>query len=257
MMTITTYRQKFIQETALVSDIRAPWLIIFGRTLLFLGVQALFALAFSLVGSQDAWAQSADWWPIGVVLTNTICLLLLLSQFRGEGRSYWEVFRIRRAHIKGDLLAVFAWMAVAGPAGFFPNVLLAGWLFGDSLAVLDMFVRPLPLWAVYAAIFLFPITQGLVETPLYFGYGMPRLMKQGLPAWLSLTIPAVMLGFQHLAVPFLFDLRFVVWRAFMYLPFAFVIGLMLLWRPRLQPYIAIIHVLMNMSFATMFLGVAY
>lgn len=245
------------KEASRNSDIRMPWVLVFGRTGLFLGVQALFALAFILTGTQSPWLQSAGWWPLGITVANLICLPFLLAQFQKEGRSYWEVFRIRRVNIKRDLLAALGWMVIAGPAGYFPNVLLAGWLFGNSLAVLDLFVRPLPLWAVYACIFLFPITQGLVETPLYFSYGMPRLKAQGLPTWLALTIPAVMLGLQHMAAPFLFDMRFVAWRALMYLPFAFVIGCMLLWRPRLQPYIAIIHILMNMSFATMFLTVAY
>jgi len=43
----------------------------------------------------------------------------------------------------------------------------------------------------------------------------------------------------------------------MYIPFAFAAGLILHWRPRLLPYLAIIHTLMDMSFAMMFLSAAY
>jgi membrane protease YdiL (CAAX protease family) len=110
---------------------------------------------------------------------------------------------------------------------------------------------------VYAIIFLFPITQGLSELSLYFGYVMPRLESGGLNKILALSLPALMLGLQHIAVPFLFDIRFILWRALMYIPFAFFSGIVLHWRPRLLPYMAIVHVLMNMSFATMFLSVAY
>jgi len=43
----------------------------------------------------------------------------------------------------------------------------------------------------------------------------------------------------------------------MFIPFAFLVGIVLDWRPRLLPYLAIIHVLMDTFFATMLLGVAY
>lgn len=233
-----------------------PWILIFGRCALFIGVQSLFALAFFAAGSPTAWEQGANWWPLSIALSNLICLAFLVRLFQAEGSSYWEVFRIRRGNIKRDLLAFLGWMLIAGPAGYFPNVLLAGWIFGDSMAVLDLFIRPLPLWAAIAGIILFPLTQGLVEIPLYFAYGMPRLKAQGLPSWLALTIPALMLGLQHIAVPFLFDLRFITWRAFMFIPFAFVVGLMMR-QPRLQPYLSIVHVLMNLSLAAMMLTVAF
>jgi hypothetical protein len=86
---------------------------------------------------------------------------------------------------------------------------------------------------------------------------MPRLEAQGLRRWQAVALPALMLGLQHFAVPLVFDLRFIAWRALMFLPFALLLGIVLHWRPRLLPYIAIVHVLMDLSFAMMFLGVAY
>ena len=120
-----------------------------------------------------------------------------------------------------------------------------------------MFVRTLPFWAVYIGIILFPITQGLAELATYFGYIMPALKTNRVRPWLAVSLPALMLGFQHITMPLLFDIRFILWRGLMYLPFAFLIGLIIQWRPRMLPYLAIVHVLMNMSFATMFLSVAY
>jgi hypothetical protein len=43
----------------------------------------------------------------------------------------------------------------------------------------------------------------------------------------------------------------------MYIPFAFLVGIVIRWRPRLLPYMAIIHVLIDMAFAAMLLDVAY
>jgi hypothetical protein len=235
----------------------APRLLLFGRTGLFLAIQALFTLGFYLAGSTTAWNRGAAWWPFVVTIVNLICLTVMVSLVRKEGSSYWSIFTIQREHIKGDLLALLGTMIFVGPIAYFPNPLLAGWLFGDPRSVLDLMLRPLPLWAAAASIVLFPITQGLVELPLYFSYVMPRLSTRRFPDLRPVILPALMLGVQHFAVPFAFDLRFITWRALMYIPFAFATGIILHWRPRLLAYMVVIHVLMDMSFAAMLLGPAY
>jgi hypothetical protein len=235
-----------------------PWIMLFSRFTLFLGIQALIALGFYLAGAPAAWSQAAAWWPLVVVLANLVCLAVLTRLFRAAGKNYWEIYRIRRENVKADLLAMLGVLLIAAPAGFFPNILLAGWLFGSPQTALDLLMRPLPLGIVYVVcILLFPLTQGMVEIPTYFSYAMPGLRSQGQPRWLSVATPVLMLGLQHIAVPFLFDFRFIAYRALMFLPFALVIGLVLNWRPRLLPYIAILHVLMDLSLGVMFLTLAY
>jgi hypothetical protein len=91
-------------------------------------------------------------------------------------------------------------------------------LFGSPEATLDLFIRPLPFWAVYLSVLVFPLTQGVTELPTYFGYVMPRFKAQGMQKWLAISLPALMLGLQHIAVPLLFDMRFITWRALMYIP---------------------------------------
>jgi hypothetical protein len=231
-------------------------LVLFGRTLLFVFMQAIFAFGYFLAGSANAWERGAAWWPLGVVISNLICLFALVGLYRAEGRNYWDIFRIHRESIGGDLLAMLGFLIVAGPLGFFPNILLANALFENSQTVLDLLVRPLPLWAALASIAFFPVTQGLVEIALYFSYVMPRLDARPFPNLRPVLLPALMLGLQHLALPLLFNPPFMVWRGLMFVPFAFAVGVAMHWRPRLLPYIAIVHVLMDLSFALMFLPVA-
>jgi len=234
-----------------------PWVALFGRTGLFVAMQALFAMAFWRDGTPAAWEAAAGWWPLAVILTNLVCLWALRAWFRAEGKNFWSIFRIQREHLRGDLLVLLGCLLVAGPAGYFPNVLLAGWLWGDAETALGLFVQPLPLWMAYTAAVVFPLTQGPAELPLYFAYVMPRLEAQGLGRWLAVGLAALMLGLQHAAIPLLFDGRFISWRALMFLPFALVIGLSLQWRPRLLPYFAIVHVLLNLTMAPIFLAAAY
>lgn len=59
-----------------------PWLLLFVRTLLFLGVQALFAFGLAVGGVAQAWSASAAWWPLGVTLVNLICLAVMIFAIR-------------------------------------------------------------------------------------------------------------------------------------------------------------------------------
>ncbi len=234
-----------------------PWLMLIARPALFLATQAIFALGFSLTGSQRAWEEGANWWLLSVALADLACLFLLVRIFKAEGKSYWDIFRINRKTIKGDLLALVLMTAIVAPFATLPNIWLGQALFGNPEATLELIVRPLPLWAVYLAILSFSIAQGFTELPTYFGYSMPRLESQGLNRWLAIFIPGLMLGLQHIAAPLLFDVRFIAWRGLMFIPFALVTGFAIYWRPRVLPYFIVVHILMNMSFATMFLSMAY
>jgi hypothetical protein len=48
-------------------------------------------------------------------------------------------------------------------------------------------------------------------------------------------------------MPLIFDGRFILWRALMFLPFALAVGLALNWRPRLMPYLMAGHALIDLS----------
>jgi hypothetical protein len=95
----------------------------------------------------------------------------------------------------------------------------------------------------------------MTELALYFGVVMPRLSRRRFPSLWPVILPALMLGLPPLAVPLVLDLRFVTWRALMFLPFVLGAGVLFHWRPRLLPYMAIVHVLINVSVSSMFLAV--
>jgi hypothetical protein len=224
------------------------------RLLLFSGIQALFAAGYALAGSPNAWEAGAAWWPYVVGLTNLIVMLLLIRLFLAEGKNFWDLYKFEKAHAKKDMLALLGIMLIAGPVSFLPNILVANWLFGDAQIASEMMFRHLPAWAAYASLLVFPVSQGLVELPTYFGYSMPRLEAQTGSKWLAVLLPALFLGAQHMAVPLLFDARFMLWRLLMFLPFAMLMGIVLRWRPRLLPYLVVIHILMDVSAAVFLIG---
>ena len=60
-----------------VTSTRWPWIMLFSRTVLFLGWQAVIAGIYVLLGSSSAWTAAAAWWPLTATLTNLSCLFLL------------------------------------------------------------------------------------------------------------------------------------------------------------------------------------
>jgi hypothetical protein len=60
-------------------------------------------------------------------------------------------------------------------------------------------------------------------------------------------VAAVTLSLQHVVLPLLFDWRFVIWRAFTFLPFALWFGWALYRRPSLLPYLVVAHALLDAS----------
>lgn len=236
---------------------RWPWIMLFSRISLFIVIQTMFALGFWMAGAPEAWESSTAWWPFVVTITNFITIISMVRLFKQEGKRFWDIFRIQREHIKSDMLALAGMMVLLGPVSYLPNIWFGGLLFGDPQRTLDLLIRPLPLWAVYGSIVLLPVTQALAELATYFAYSMPRLEAQGRPRWLAVSLASLVLALQHIAMPLRFNLPYIIWRGLMFLPFAFLAGVLLRWRPRLLPYMAIVHGIMDLLFALMLLNTAY
>jgi len=205
-----------------------------------------------LLGIQSPWVRAAAWWPFIVTAANLITILLLINYVRSQGRSYWSLFIIDTLHLRDDLKLMALVLLITLPVAFLPNIISARLLFSDAMVPVRLLFQPIPVPAIIVSMIVFPITQGLAEIPLYMTCTMPELVKKGKPRWLSIALPAFFLGAQHIAVPLLFNGPFIVWRLLMYMPFAFLIGIVMRYRPRLLPYLAILHVLMDISAGAMY-----
>ena len=222
-----------------------PWLMLFSRLVLFAVVQALIAVVLLLLGTSEAWSESARWWVFSAIVTNVVSILLLVRLFRVEGKRYLDILQFHRKTLWTDLAISIGVFILAAPIGTIPGNALAEILFGASDVPIAMMFRPLPLWAIFIG-FLFPVTIAFSELPIYFAYAMPRLEQRLGNAWLALALASLFLSLQHLTLPLILDWRFMVWRALMFLPFGLYLGLVLRVRPRLLPYLMISHFLIDL-----------
>ncbi len=234
------------QSTARRSS-AAAWPMVFLRSALFLAFQALIALIYLLAGHPHPWAASVAWWPLAIFLTGAVNLALLVRLLRAEGSSYRDMVRFRSGEVGKDLLWLLALLVVSAPLSMLPSQLLATALFGSVEAASALYIQPLPLAAAAALMFLMPLAQGLTELPNYFGYCRPRIERGSRSALLAIAVTVVMLAAQHIFAPFIPDARYLLFRGLSFLPFALVLGVGLRWRPRLLPYMMVVHFLMDVG----------
>ena len=229
-------------------------MMLFSRTLLFLVFQLSFYAFFTLLGIENSWMMAASYWPFIMILTNITCTFLLSILLKKEGSRFRDFFSFNKETIFKDSVLAFALFCVVGILGFLQSPILGNWFFVDVMIGNRLFFQPLPQWAAIVTIILFPLSMPFGELTTYFGYVMPRLELATKNKVLTIMLPSLMLSFQHAALPLLFNLNgmFILWRALVFLPFAFSLAFIIKWKPKLFPFFLIGHFLIDMGTAIMF-----
>jgi len=221
--------------------------LLMSRLVGFALVQAAVAGLYLVSGASEPWQRGLAWWPMSATVTSLAGIALLDWRLRCEGSRYLDLLRVQRATVGRDLLVVACAVVVAAVLAVVPNVGLSVLLWGDPEAGAARFFAPLPPWAAVLALLAFPLAVGLSELPTYFGYVLPRLRRLGLAGVWAVVLSGSVLSLQHVTLPLAFDPAFLVWRAIMFLPFGLFLGAILAWRPRLLPYLVVVHVLLDLA----------
>lgn len=225
--------------TRLVSSNIAPILMLFARVVLFGLLQALFVASFSL-----SWVESIPWWPIVAVLTNVVCFIILSVLARQENMTYLDIIHFHRRKIRQDFKAVWWVFIVGGVVGGIGMYGFAFLMYG-GFNLPDNMIQPLPTWAAIIGLILFPITNAMVEIPLYMGYCLPRLEVRFGSRFIALSLTAFFLAFQHVTLPITVDdFKFMVWHFVSMIPLAVAVGVIYVKVRRLLP-IMIVHYIMD------------
>lgn len=242
------------RNTSQKNNTRELIFLLFGRLLLFAGFQLFLTIFFWLTSRLTPIEDAAAWWLVQVILTNGTCIWLLSRFMHREGKQLRDLYRVEKHSIWKEILIATGLMLIGLPLGVFPNIMAAKWLFGDPMIPALMMFRPIPYWALFLGL-LFPLTIAFAEIPYYFAYIMPRLQEATHQKWAITFLCSLALAAQHITLPLIFDGRFILWRLIMYLPFAFFVGIVMQWRPRLLPYFMVIHIIMDLSALSVYFSI--
>jgi len=238
-----------IQKTEECCKTGILWSLLGSRLMLFLFFQSAIALLL------NSWESSQKYWLLAASLTNIVSIIILISLFKREDSRFLNLFRFNRVSFRKDLIFFIGLTLILGPAAFLPNNILSVWLWGNADIPFKMMFQPIETWLMYILLFAFPVTIALAELATYFGYIMPRLEKQLKIKWISILLPVLFLSIQHCTLPFIPDVKFIIYRGLVFLPFALLLGVSIRYRPTLFPYFAILHGVMDFGTAILFLSV--
>ncbi|MGC2239688.1 MAG: hypothetical protein WA726_02505 [Acidimicrobiia bacterium] len=226
---------------------RSVWGMLWARIALALLFQSLLALGFLLAGDATAWRTAADWWLASFALAEFVNLSLLRRLASAEGMRLRDLYNLGGPEPRRDLKWTGLAMLVAAPLVLIPSLVLAGALWGDAQSSQDLIFRAVPVGAAWAMLAVFPVIHALTELPTYFGYVMPRMEVLTGKRLLPMLVTASVLSVQHVFLPLLFDWRYIVWRALMFLPLAIWFAWVIRRRPTALPYLAVAHGLLDLS----------
>ncbi|MFT4415426.1 type II CAAX prenyl endopeptidase Rce1 family protein [Fredinandcohnia humi] len=215
------------------------------RTFLFFIFGAIIVGLFTMSGYDNPLKEAEKWWPFQAILTNITTFFILRQLLKKEGIQYRSIFNFKKGRAWKDIKETI-WLLLIGIAlGAIPLYIFSYLLLGSFIPPDTMF-QPIPSWALVIAVIIFPLSNGLVETPTYIGYALPRIYKVSKKLWIAIIIAGIALALQHIALPLVFDIPYMAWRFLSFLPLAIGLGFIFTKTNRLLP-IAAAHFLMDLQ----------
>jgi membrane protease YdiL (CAAX protease family) len=212
-----------------------PLIILFGRLVLAVAAQALAAGVFALLGDPNPWKAAAPWWIVYGTLIDVGCFILLARLAKREGIRLSDLINFQRDRLGKDLLlgvgfiVLFTILAIAG--GIVSGILIYGTATPPAIMV------PLPLWGTLYSLVVWPLLWAFAEEMTYQGYALPRLKILTGRSWLAVILVGFGWALQHVALPFVADWRFMLFRFASSLLIGIVLPIIYLRTRRLLPFI--------------------
>lgn len=221
------------------------WGMLAIRSALSFAMLLAVAAAYSVFGTEKPFAAASAWWLWYVTIVNVVCISLMARFGRREGLRLRDVYNINRSTWKGDLLWLIGAFAGTAVVAQLPGTLIAKAFWGTANVPNSMLFGPLPIFAVYPLFILMPVSHALAELPTYWGFVAPRLKSGGMNRWLVILVVGLGLSLQHLFFSFQPDIKYALWLAFKFFPFALFTGFVIDRRPTLLPYMMAVHMLLD------------
>lgn len=211
-----------------------PLAMVLARLFFAILAQSLVAALF-FSASPSPYQAAANWWPVYGTLIDLGCFILIARQIKKEGLRFRDLLNFDPPRLGRDILVglgFILWVFPLAMAGITGGSLL---IFGNPQPPSAYF--PLPWWAATYSLLIFPAIWGVMEQSTYQGYALPRLKAAFPRSGLAIAIVAFGWGIQHIALPLIFDWRYMLYRFLSFLPLAVVMTLVYLRTRRLIPFI--------------------
>lgn len=183
------------------------------------------ALTFILVtlvalatGTSDPVRTAGSWWMVSGTLIDIGCLVILFALVGREGIGLFDLLAVRDRKVIRELLFGLPLVLALIPA-LIVNQVLTLIFYGSHLPPQIALVH-LPLWATLYSVLVWPVIWGLTEQMTYVGYLLPRLEVLTRRTWVAALVVTGFWSLQHLALPFVPDAGYLIYRTVTVVPVA-------------------------------------
>lgn len=217
-MTVPTDLQKNNAPVRAAAHYGLTLSVLLSRTVLLVSSYFVIARLFASLKIPAPYDAARPWWPLALLLVNALVLVFLLLALKREGLSPAALIGFDRSGWRKDIASAL-WMipvsmilAVGATLGFGTG------FYGLKTPTGLMSLSSLPAWAMAVTLTLHPLVNAFVEEMTYNGYVFPRLEQLTRSPWLTIVLVTFFFALQHIAIPFAFDARFLVWRFLSFVP---------------------------------------
>ncbi len=191
---------------------KMPWLLPV-RSVLFL---LIFVIGAAVTGK--AVEDITNWWTVVVTVVNVITIALLVITAKRSGVTYKELINYKRGvtRVRGVIGMIVIVFLLGMGCMYLTAFLLYGTVMPEPAVKM---AAPIPAVLAVINFLLFPLTVPFAEDGLYLGYGVNRIRND----MLAVIIPAFFFAVQHCFIPVFFDVRYILYRFFSFLPLTLVL----------------------------------
>ena len=182
------------------------------RCILFI----LIFLCIHLITNKE-YNELTNCWSIVCSIVNILLIILLIVLTRINNSNLYELINYEKGKTKKKEVLIMCLIVISLGFGM---MYLAGLIIYQKFPYLapDM-IAPLPLWLAIINFFILPITTALAEDSLYLGCGVNNINNK----YLKIIIPSFFFALQHSFIPFLPDIKFILYRFLSFFPLTIIL----------------------------------
>ena len=183
------------------------------RSALFL---MFFTCAMSIAGKELS--EITSWWTPVAVAVNLFTIILLFYYARQEGKTFKEKINYEKGKtsVKQVVLVSLLILVVGMGCMYLTAFVIYGTVMPPAAVML---ASPISKPLAILVFLLLPVTTALTEDGLYLGFGVNGITNKAA----AILVPAFFFALQHCFIPTMFDLKYVLYRFFSFLPLTIIL----------------------------------
>lgn len=157
-------------------------------------------------------------WTVVATAVNVLTILLLVACARKEGKTFKEKINYEKGKttVKQVILVSLLILAVGMGGMYLTAFILYGTVMPSASVML---AAPISKPLAILVFLLLPVTTALAEDGLYLGFGVNGITNKAA----AILVPAFFFALQHCFIPTMFDLKYVLYRFFSFLPLTIIL----------------------------------